>query len=117
MSVAVKIPEQAEVSFKFEISTKANITPFVAKQSIDDFLLNSVGNLLCAGEPEFFVSEDGIFWKVPVHYTIPSKGTLGVVGYLLVDMQTGEIVRTIEDLEEIKKHAEMLYKAATSQAK
>ena len=114
MSIAVEIPEQAEVSFKFEISAKANITPFVAKQSIDDFLLNSVGNLLCAGEPEFFVKEDGIFWKVPVHYTIPSRGTLGTVGSLLVDVQTGEIVRTIEDLEEIKSNAEMLYKITTS---
>jgi len=117
MSLAVKIPEQAEVSFKFEISAKANITPFVAKQSIDDFLLNSVGNLLCAGNPEFFASDNGLFWKVPVNYTIPSKGTLGVVGYLLVDVSTGEIVRTIEDLEKIEKNAEMLYRAATSQTK
>lgn len=54
MNVTVEIPERAEVSFKFEISAKANhkpkalvnevnITPFVAKQSIDDFLLNSEG--------------------------------------------------------------------------
>ena len=114
MSVTVEIPEQAEVSFKFEISAKANITSFVAKQSIEDFLLNSVGNLLCAGEPEFFVGEGGIFWKIPVHYTIPSKGTLGTVGSLLVDVQTGEIVRTIKDLEEIKSNAKMLYKIVTS---
>jgi len=115
MSITVEIPEQSEVSLKFEISAKTNITPFVAKQSIDDFLLNSVGNLLCSGEPELFVKDDGIFWKAPVHYTIASKGTLGIVVFLLVNVQTGEIVRTLKDLEEIKSNAEMLYKVEASQ--
>jgi len=116
MAVVVKIPDQAEVTVTFQISAKANITPFGAKQEVDDFLLDAVGNLLCAGEPELFVAEEGMYWRVPVHYVLPSKGKVGRVGALLVDVQTGEMVRTLEELDAIKRHAEVLYQAATSAA-
>ena len=115
MAVSIQIPEQAEVSFKLEIVAKANVTPYGAKQIVDDFLLNSVGNLLYASEPEFFISEAGIFWRVPVDYALPSKGKLGTVGSLLVDIQTGEIVRSIKDIEQIQANAENLYRIAISQ--
>jgi hypothetical protein len=116
MSVAIAIPEQAELSFKVEVSAKANITAPVARQNVDDLLLNDVGNLLYAGEPELFLSGDGLFWRVPVHYALPSQGDLGIVGTLAVDIQTGEVRWTFHELEQIKRHAESLYQRATSSA-
>jgi len=114
MSVAIAIPEQAEVSFKVEVSAKANITAPVARQNVDDFLLNDVGNLLYAGEPELLLSGDGLFWRVPVHYALPSHGGLGSVGTLAVDVQTGEVQWTPHELERIKHHAESLYRRTSS---
>ena len=115
MSVAVKIPEKAGLSIKVEFFAKANITPFVAKQEVDDFLLNQVGNLLHAEQPELLVDAMGIFWRVPVAYTLPSLGKLGTVGYLLVDVQTGEVCRSQAVVKGIRRNAEALYHAQASE--
>ena len=115
MSVTVKIPEEAELSIKVEVSARVNITPFVAKQEVDDFLLNEVGNLLYAENPELLVDGKGMFWRVPVVYTLPSHGKLGTVGYLLVDVQSGEICRSLAVVEEIRRNAQALYHTHASQ--
>lgn len=115
MSVAVKIPEESELSIRVEFSSKVNVTPFVARQEVDDFLLNEVGNLLYGEDPELLVDREGVFWRVPVAYALPSCGKLGTVGYLLVDVQSGEVCRSRAEVEEVRRNAEALHRTHASE--
>ncbi|NCO33975.1 MAG: hypothetical protein AUJ92_13745 [Armatimonadetes bacterium CG2_30_59_28] len=116
MSIAVSIPKPAELSVKLEFRSEVNITPFAAKQRVDDYLLNEVGNLLHADEPELFMDAEGIFWRTPVAYSVPSRGRLGTVGVLLVDVQTGRIHRSETESQEMLRNVETLSRASSSEA-
>lgn len=41
-----------------------NITLFVARQKVNLLMLDRLGNLLHAGEPEFLIA-DRFYWRVP----------------------------------------------------
>ncbi|MBM3237812.1 hypothetical protein FJZ31_16105 [Candidatus Poribacteria bacterium] len=102
----IKIPKAKGMHFKVELSTEFNITPFVAKQKVNRFLALKVGDLLGAAEPELTVGQ-GIYWRVPVRYCLPGIGKLGIVGFLAIDIDTGEVLLSISTpLEELTENAE-----------
>jgi hypothetical protein len=72
------------VNIKIDVSS-------IAMQKINRFLTLKVGNLLRADTPELILSER-LLWRVPIIYSIPSKGKLGKVGEISVDVETGEIL-------------------------
>lgn len=86
-----EIPRHATLNFKLEVSCQFNITAFIAAQKVNRFLLMEVGNMLGAGSPELVISEE-LLWRVPVLYALPSTGTLGTVGEIFVNAETGAIV-------------------------
>ena len=45
------LPEQAEVRYHMEVTFRVAITPFVAQQNANVYLLMNVGNMLSAGDP------------------------------------------------------------------
>lgn len=103
------IPQGA--SLRLEVSAQFNITPFVARQRVNRYLLERVGNLLGSGEPELKVGTR-LIWRVPVLYALPDRGILGEVGYLLLDAQTGELlVEESTPVEELRKNADRLIDA------
>ncbi len=56
------------------------------------FLLDRAGNHLMAGEPHLMVSAVRAVWIVPVQLAYLHSGTLGSVGVVAVDEETGQIV-------------------------
>lgn len=56
---------QREVRYRMEVTFRCAITPFVARQNVNVYLLMNVGNMLSAGEPILFLGERP-HWKVPV---------------------------------------------------
>ena len=60
--------------------------------------------------------DERLYWRVPVIYALPRRGTLGQVGTCMVDVQTGEtqIEPGTPSIEEMEKHAEFLYADSTS---
>ncbi|MBI1930207.1 hypothetical protein HYR99_38895 [Candidatus Poribacteria bacterium] len=81
----LEIPHHRKVQIKLEVAAECNITPFVAKQKVNRFLLLSVGNLLKADEPSLDISPNVLRWRVPVVYALPDRGIVGKVGELYVD--------------------------------
>jgi len=70
----------------------------------------AVGNMLGAGNPEIVISEE-LLWQVPVLYALPSTGTLGTVGEIFVNAETGAIVlETSTPKEIIEQNAEDIFK-------
>ena len=107
---------QSKVNVKIEVTAQINVSAFVARQKANRFLITQVGDQLGAGEPELVIGPK-VSWRVPAQYAPSRKGVLGIVGHLMIDADTGEVIiadnRTAEDL---LTGAEALYERASSSA-
>ncbi len=109
----IELPTPGRVSVKIEISTEINVSAYVARQKANRFLILQAGDQLCAGEPELVVGPT-LYWRVPAQYTPSRRGSLGIVGHLLIDAESGEV--TIADgqtTEDLMDRAEAIYARAT----
>lgn len=103
----VQVPEGATVDLKIEITAQVNITAFVAQQKVTQFVISEISNQLCDDTPDLNVGER-LCWSVPVVLTSPAKGTIGRVGEILVDADTGELLADTDTVERIDANAEWL---------
>jgi len=85
------------------LTAQANITPFVASQKVTRFVVTEISTQLLADTPELVVGER-LCWSVPVMLTSPSRGIVGKVGDILVDVTTGEL---LVDDENVRRITEM----------
>lgn len=103
----VKVPEEATVDLKIEITAQVNITAFVAQQKVTQFVISEISNQLCGEKPDLNIGER-LCWSVPVILTSPVKGAIGRVGEILVDADTGELLADTDTVERIDANAEWL---------
>jgi len=103
--------KSTKIKINIELSSEINISPFVARQKANVFLLTHLGNLLWADEPKLSIIDQRILWKIPVMYTIP-RHAVKQVAELAMDVNTGEIIlneSTPANIEEIEDHVEHIY--------
>jgi hypothetical protein len=103
----VQVPEGATVDINIKMTAQANITAFVARQKVTQFVISEISNQLCADTPDLNVG-DRLCWSVPVVLTSPAKGVVGRVGEIRVDAETGEMLADADTIERIAANAEHL---------
>lgn len=103
----VNVPKSGHLEIEIKLSTDVHVSAFVAKQKVNHFLATEVGNLLHSGEPALAVA-DKIYWRVPILLSVPSKGQLGQVGEIDVDVESGEVKIEPSLVERISRNAESL---------
>ena len=103
----VQVPEAAKVDINISMSAQANITAFVARQKVSQFVIQEISNQLRADTPDLVVG-NRLCWSVPVVLTSPSKGVVGRVGEIQLDATTGEILADAAMVQEFAEHAERL---------
>jgi len=117
---APPISAEAEVRYRIEVAFRCAITPFVARQNANVYLLKNVGNMLSAGEPNLFMGESP-HWRVPIFCAFPEFNRREKIGELAVDIASGAILLEQSfpsSPREIERHAEVAYDSiATSQAR
>ncbi len=107
------LPATGTVSVKIEISAEINVSAFVARQKANRFLILQVGDQFMAGDPELVVGPR-LHWRLAVQHAPSRRGTLGVVGHLLVDAETGEVVLADDQTpDDLSYRAGVLYASAT----
>lgn len=98
----------SQVVMEIKVTADLNISAFVARQKANRFLIMEAGDQLCAGDPELSVGAR-LAWRVPAQYAPSRRGVLGVVGHLLVDVETGEVTLADEQTpEDLMRRAELL---------
>ena len=110
-TIAPALPAQAEVRYQLEVTFRCAITPSVAIQNVNVYLLMNVGNMLSAGEPLLFLGEQP-YWKVPVFCAFPEFKRREKIGELAVDIDSGAILLEQSypsSPQEIDRHAETVY--------
>ena len=103
--------KNTKVKINIELTSEINITPFVARQKANVYLLTHLGNLLWADEPKLVVNENNLRWRIPIIYTIPER-LQRQVGELAMDVNTGEIILHESNpttLKEIEDHVQQIY--------
>lgn len=102
-----KIPRLRGMKVRFQFEGDVNISPYIAQQKVNQHLIMNLPNLIMADEPDFELTKDGGFWRVPVVLTNPADGIIEKVGEIVVDASTGIIERRRSTvLEDIERNAE-----------
>jgi len=104
------------IDLNFHLVTTLSIQAKEARKLVNHKIVPELGTGLVANEPELFINEDQIAWRVPIKLSLPTLGDLGFVGSVIVNARTGEMLLTEEDRERIVNHARRLYKGATLSA-
>lgn len=108
----LRLPEAASVKVEIQITAMMNVTAPVAQQRVNRYLTLEVGNLLYAGDPQLVIA-DRLTWQIPILLGVARRGSLGKVGDISVDAQTGEILTdTMAPVEVIEAGAERLLASA-----
>ena len=107
----VTLPAGATLDIRIEMTAQANITAFVARQKVTQFVVTQVSSQLRGEAPDLHVGER-LSWSVPVVLTMPARGVVGKVGEILVDAATGEVLADSEDVRRIAEDAEHLAQRA-----
>jgi hypothetical protein len=111
----VQIPAGATADIRIQVTAQANVTAFVARQKVTQFVVQEISSQLGAGEPDLVVG-DRLRWSVPVLFTLPGKGVVGRAGEVEVDATTGELLTEADTVARIGDHAQRLAQRALLQA-
>jgi hypothetical protein len=103
----VPVPRSGRVEVNINVSADVHVTATMARRRLSRLVISEIGNLLYGGEPSLVISER-ICWRVPVLLAYPGTGPVGQVGALDIDVETGEILVTPEQLTEIADYAHYL---------
>ena len=101
------LPRSGRVEVTINLSADVHVTADMARKRVSRLVISEIGNLLYGGEPSLAVGKR-ICWRVPVLLAYPDTGPVGQAGALDVDVETGEIFITPEQLTEITNYAHYL---------
>ncbi len=87
------LPEKGELTISETVTIRVSADE--AKRAVRRWLLNDVSYMLGAEGPVFVIGEQ-TGWQVPVVYSAPHIGRTVLVGHVIVDAQTGDILNPAE---------------------
>ena len=100
-------PSQGTVSIDIRVTATVNISSFGARQKVTGYVADHISTNMHGGEPTLYVG-DRICWRVPVVLSLPPDGDLGEVGFVDVDVETGQLYLTPAAIEELRHRARSL---------
>jgi hypothetical protein len=101
------LPKTGRLEVDIKVTADVNISAYAARQKVNDFVLSDVSYMMHADAPTLVLGER-ICWRVPVILSLTSKGDVGEVGAIDVDVETGQIHVTPQLVAEINARAEGL---------
>jgi hypothetical protein len=113
---AWSIPPAAGLEIDIKLRAQVQVTAVTAQRRVSKLMLDRVSNLLCGNAPTLVIA-DRICWRVPVWLGFPTRGLVGKVGEVDVDVETGEVLYDQSLLDEITDRADALARRTLSAAK
>jgi predicted DNA-binding antitoxin AbrB/MazE fold protein len=104
------LPEQETVRLQI-VPASVQITAAVARHKVNRFILDNVSYLMGAGQPAL-VEGERLVWHVPVMLTYPDRGVVGLVGFLDVDAESGDLLVAADTVVELTRHAHAIASAS-----
>jgi hypothetical protein len=107
------LPKTGRLEVDIKVTADVNISAFAAKQKVNGFVLSEISYMMHAGVPTLVIDER-ICWRVPVILSLTSRGDIGEVGTVDVDVETGQLRITPQLMTEITTRAQGLALNTTS---
>jgi hypothetical protein len=112
-SLGEPLPKSGRLEVHIKVTADVNISAYAARQKVNDFVLSDISYMMHAGDPTLVLTER-ICWRVPVILSLTSRGDVGEVGTIDVDVETGQMHVTPQLITEINARAEGLTLSAAS---
>ena len=109
----VQLHEQETVSLHV-LPPRVLISAADARRAVSRFVLDEVSYLM-GGEQPSLAKADRWYWRVPVVLTYPTQGTVGTIGSIDVDAESGDLMVTPALIEELERNAQTLAGRSTPQ--
>lgn len=109
------LPKTGRLEVDIKVTADVNISAYAARQKVNSFVLSEISYMMHAGQPALIVS-DRIYWHVPIILSLTSQGDVGEVGTIDVDIETGQLHISSEQIAEIEERAKGLAARYTSNA-
>ncbi len=94
------IQDTQELNISISIVATINVDAKTARRRATAWLVSEVGNMLVGGAPQLVIGRQSV-WRVPVILTSSIAGTVGQVGAVDVDAESGEALVGEELREQI----------------
>lgn len=101
----IDLPKQGLLDINIQQQVNIHVTPNVAQQRVAVFVGNHIADLLHGDMPELVLGKHGSYWRVPVVLSSRSLGRIGVVGFIDVDVETGELILADNSISDIENNA------------
>lgn len=101
-----KLPERGPLNIRLDVSTTINTTAEEARCKVSVFVGNEIADLLSGEVPDLVWQKDGAFWRVPVVLSSKSLGRIGFVGFIDVNVETGELQLSEQTTRSIEENAQ-----------
>jgi len=101
------VPEKGTVELNLKRSFEIRLTASEARRQVNHWLRNEVSMLMGAEWPTLVVT-GRVVWRVPVVFSAPDIGRIGIVDAIDVDVVTGSMDATTKRKLEIERQAEAL---------
>jgi hypothetical protein len=92
-SLVESLPESGRLEVDTKVTADVNISAYAARQKVNGFVLSDISYMMHAGDPTLVLAER-IYWRVPVILSFTSRGDVGEVGAIDVDVETGQMHAT-----------------------
>lgn len=114
-AIVQTLPSTGRLEVDIRVRAEMNVSAYAARHKVNSFVLDEISYMMHAGEP-VLVLANRIFWRVPVILSMKSRGDVGEVGLIDVDVETGQMQVTPKLISEMTARAESLALGSTSPA-
>lgn len=83
-----------------------NVTAFTARQKVSGYVGDQISHMMGGGDPTLILTNDTLVWRVPIVLTMPSRGAVGMVGFLDVNARTGSLIVPSYFIEQVEARAQ-----------
>jgi len=101
-----KLPERGPLNIRLDVSTTINTTAEEARHRVSVFVGHEIADLLSGEAPDLVWQKSGAYWRVPVVLSSRSLGRIGLVGFIDVNVETGELQLTEQTIRRIEENAQ-----------
>lgn len=101
------LPKTGRLELDIKVTADVNFSAVAARQKVNSFALSEISYMMHAGTPALAVGER-ICWRVPIILSLASRGDVGEVGAIDVDVETGQMLVSPQLLAEINSRAQAL---------
>jgi len=104
---AMSLPSMGVVKLDMHREFVIKVTAEEAQRRVNRWLWDEVSMLIAADPPTLVIGAQ-IVWRIPVYFSAPGSGRVGVVGMVDIDIQTGALMNTAKYQIEIEQCASKL---------